>query len=303
MQLSALVSGANSLIGFALVKNLLYHNYKVHALVRKSSNVNHLKNQSSSITFHYYELEDYDQFDPSFNVDIFFHLAWKGTDKLNREDPIVQFENIGYSLSAVKLAKRLGATTFIGIGSQAEFAESLTPYNDDTKIDPNSYYGIAKFAAGKATRLLCESLGLKHVWIRVFSVYGPYDNPNSLISLIIQSIKYGTVLEMSDGNQIWDYMYSDDAAEAIYLLSIRGIHGKSYSLGSGEGLKIRDYIEIISNIEGINLKVFFTNDGSVLKSRNYLIADTKELIKDTNFDKHTYFIDGFKFIYNMTIET
>ena len=293
MSSTVLINGANSLIGFALVRRLLRQNYIVHTLVRKSSNIDHLKNLSSSIKFHYYELAEYDQFDPNFNVDVFFHLAWKGTDKLNRDNPIVQFENIGYSLSAVRLAKRLGATTFVGIGSQAEFAESLTPYNDDSKIDPISYYGIAKFAAGKATRLLCESLGIKHVWIRVFSVYGPYDNPNSLISLIIQSITQRTVLKMSDGNQIWDYMYSDDAADAIYLLSNNGIHGKSYSLGSGEGLKIRDYIEIIAGIEGIYLKVSYSNDGSVLRSRNYLVADINELYQDTIFKKGFDFKEGF----------
>lgn len=291
----ALVDGANGLIGYALIKKLLYENFIVHALVRKSSNIKHLINLSSGIIFHYCELEDYEHFDPTFNVDIVFHLAWRGTDKLSREDSVIQYENIEFSLSVVRLAKKLGAITFVGIGSQDEFSSVLIPYNDDTRIDPNNHYGIAKFAAGKATKILCDSLNLKHVWIRVFSVYGPYDNHQRLIPQIIESIKFSKTLQINNGHQVWDYLYVDDVANAIYLLALEGKHGKSYSLGSGIERTIRDYIEIIQKIEGVILEVVYNINDESCQIRPFLLSCNTELYLDTgikfDFDFRTGFIE------------
>ena len=54
-------------------------------------------------------------------------------------------------------------------------------------------------------------------------------------------------------NHLWDYLYADDAGDAILAIAEKGFDGKAYPLGSGKGRKLSEYIEDISGI--INPKV------------------------------------------------
>ena len=114
--------------------------------------------------------------------DIFFHLGWSGTKGADRFDPYIHTANVGYALDAAALAARLGCHTFVGAGSQAECGrtdEKLTPR---TLPRPENAYGIGKLAACHMTREYAHALGLRHVWTRILSVYGPNDGEKTLIS-------------------------------------------------------------------------------------------------------------------------
>lgn len=114
-------------------------------------------------------------------VDTFYHLAWEGTTGASRDDMPLQIRNIQYTIEAVELAHRLGCDTFIGAGSQAEYGRVEGILTARTPVFPENGYGMAKLCAGQMSRQRCSALGMRHIWVRILSVYGPYDGQASMV--------------------------------------------------------------------------------------------------------------------------
>ena len=199
-----------------------------------------------------------------------------------------------YALDAVKMAKSLGCKKFIGAGSQAEYGRVEGILKSDTPTKPETGYGIAKLCAGQMTKRLAYELGIEHIWVRVLSVYGPNDTPNSMVMSAINKLKEGVVAEFTKGEQMWDYLYSADAARAFFLLGEKGVSGKTYVLGSGKVRPLKEYIEIIRstvNPQGkINLGAIEYGENQVM----HLRADIGELHKDTGFEPKFEFEQGIR---------
>ncbi|MFQ9738488.1 MAG: NAD-dependent epimerase/dehydratase family protein [Christensenellaceae bacterium] len=130
----------------------------------------------------------------------FFHLAWQGTTGEARNDAYLQNENVRYALDAVSAAKRFGCKVFVGAGSQAEYGRAQQPLAADTPAFPENGYGIAKLCAGQLTRLLANRLGMRQVWARILSVYGPYDGENSMVMSAITALLEGRIPKFTAGS-------------------------------------------------------------------------------------------------------
>lgn len=96
------------------------------------------------------------------------------------------------------------------------------------------------------SRQLCGQLGLKHIWTRILSVYGPYDGERTMLSSAVREFASSRQTHFTKGEQLWDYLYSGDAAEILYLLGLNGKADKTYVLGSGTARPLREYIETLA---------------------------------------------------------
>lgn len=224
--------------------------------------------------------------------DIFYHMAWNGTTGDDRNDTNLQQQNIKGTLAAVKLAKQLKCHTFIGTGSQAEYGRVNDVLRPDTPTFPENGYGIAKLCAGQLSKIACSQLGIRHIWVRILSVYGPYDGMDTMVIATIKKLLTGEIPMFTKGEQEWDYLYSRDAGKAMLALGDRGADGEVYVLGSGKARPLRYYIEAIRNAVSPNNEI---DIGAIPYSQNqvmFLCADIEKLTKDTGFEPRTSFEEG-----------
>lgn len=226
--------------------------------------------------------------------DVFFHFAWACTAGEGRNDIDAQTRNIRYAMDAVEAAGRLGCECFIGAGSQAEYGRFEGKLNSKVPTFPDNGYGIAKLCAGQLSRIRCSQLGIRHIWFRILSVYGRYDGEQTMIMSSIRSMLNGESPEYTPAGQIWDYLYSEDAAEALYLAAQRGRDGAVYCLGSGQARPLKEYIEIMRDEidPGLSLKIGAKPYAD--KQVMYLCADITDLQKDTGFAPKFEFQDGIR---------
>lgn len=229
-------------VGSAVVRRALAHGMSVTCIVHKGSNRISNLPTDDRVKIIECNLSDYHSLKMEGKYDAFIHLAWEKTFGASRDDAEIQTRNIQYTLDAVHLAYSCGCKVFVGAGSQAEYGVQTVDLTSDLPVKPESGYGIAKYAAGKLSAMLCKSLDIRHNWIRILSVYGPNDGENTLISYVVRELKAGRSPELTKCEQTWDYLYADDAADAILAVAERGIDGKVYPLGSGRGRKLSDYI-------------------------------------------------------------
>lgn len=288
----AIVTGASGMIGVALIKILLKEEYEIIAIVRPNSKK--IKNipKNKHIRIIECDLSNLNSLtDKISNCDLFFHFGWIGTRGNVRNNTEIQLENIKITLDAVQLAKSSNCHTFVGAGSQAEYGLTDEKISPTTPINPITGYGIAKYASGKLSKLLAEQLEIKHCWGRILSVYGPGDN-NSMIMSCIDSISNDIPFNTTNGDQLWDYLYCDDCAQAFYDIALNGITGKVYTIGSGIAKPLKMYIEIIKDLINPDFKIGFGEIDYYPNQVMYLCADISELVSDTGFKPQISFKEG-----------
>lgn len=224
----------------------------------------------------------------------FYHLAWKGTFGEARNDYELQVENITHTLEAVRLAKELGCHTFVGAGSQAEYGRVEGILTPDTPAFPQTGYGMAKLCAGQMSRKLCSELGMRHIWARILSVYGPCDGAGTMVMSAIRKLLDGESPSFTRGEQQWDYLYSKDAGRALYLLGERGRAGSVYCLGSGQKKPLREYIELLRDIVAPGAKLGLGELPYAANQVMELWADISALTQDTGFVPDYSFEEGLR---------
>ena len=300
--MKAIVTGASGMIGSALINILLNENYEVIAIVRPNSKKIDNIPKNDNVEIVECDLSNLKSLFGRFSdCELFFHFGWVATMGNARDDADLQLKNIEYTLDAVNLANDGGCKAFVGAGSQAEYGlcdEKLSP---NTPVNPITGYGIAKYSAGKLSQLLCSQLGIKFNWGRILSVYGPGDN-NSMIMACINSILNNEEFNTTKGDQIWDYLYCDDCAQAFLDIAKKGVDGKVYSIGSGEAIPLKEYIKIIRDLINPDFKIGFGKIDYYPNQVMYLCADISELSEDTGFKPKTLFEEGIKNILKLKVD-
>ena len=227
-------------------------------------------------------------------ADAFFHLAWAGTTGAGRNDMPAQIDNIRYTIDAVRAAAALGCRVFVGAGSQAEYGRADGALSPDTPCFPENGYGMAKLCAGQMSRVECERLGVDHIWPRILSVYGPWDGEGSMISSTIRKLLAGERPVLSAGTQLWDYLYADDAAEALFRMAVFGKSGAVYPLGGGVARPLSHYIRAMRDAIDPALPLGFGEIPFGSRQVMRLEADISALRNDTGFEPRTDFETGIR---------
>ncbi len=296
-----IITGATGAIGMALIENLISDGIEVLVFCRHDSKRKERIPRHSLVSVNDCSLEQLAtvENETGKRYDVFYHFAWDGTTGNARNDMYLQNLNVKYSLDAVTVASRFGCHTFIGAGSQAEYGRVEGKITSDLPVHPENGYGMGKLAAGMMTRVYAHQLGMKHIWTRILSVYGPYDSEKTMVMYTINKLKEGEVPQFTKAEQIWDYLYSDDAAAAFRLLGEKGIDGKTYVIGHGDARPLAEFIKDIRDVTDPNAKI---NLGALPYSEKqvmHLQADINELKKDLGWTPKVSFRDGINRILHM----
>lgn len=246
------ISGPTGAIGMALIEKCIAEETHVLAICHKGSGRIKYIPDSPYVNIVEADLSDYrDLFregEATKEYDVFYHFAWSGTVGEARNDMHLQTDNIAYTMDAVELAERLGCHTFIGAGSQAEYGRKEGKLTPDMPANPENGYGMAKLCAGQMSRVACQRKHIRHIWTRILSVYGPYDGAGSMIMSAVRKIWNGEPTAFTPGEQMWDYLYSKDAAQIFYELGTQGKDGAVYCVGSGQARELKGYIKDIYRV-------------------------------------------------------
>jgi len=299
---SMIITGATSSLGCALIDECIKNNTEVLALVNPGSkNIDRIP-KHELVTLQECALSDLKelasaQSEKTGTYDALVHLAWGATHgEKDRSLLYPQVDNVTYTLDAIKLAKNAGCKVFVGAGSQAEYGRTNERLTENTPERPETPYGIAKLCAGRMGRIAAKEAGIRFVWPRILSTYGPKYLPYTVVNYTINELLAGRKPSLSGGDQVWDFIYSRDAARALYLLAKKGKDGEVYVIGSGKERLLKEYLTDIASIIdpenkiGLGLGEKPYTDTTVM----HLSCDISKLSSDTGFVPETHFAEGIK---------
>ncbi|MBQ9308020.1 MAG: NAD(P)-dependent oxidoreductase [Clostridia bacterium] len=295
----AAITGATGAIGMGIIKALLGEGSEVYVFANPDSKRNHVLPRDERVHVIPCGLNGLKDFVPEngMRAEAFFHLGWAGTTGPGRDDMKMQNQNVAYSLDAVELAERLGCEVFVGTGSQAEYGRTDALLSPSTPTFPENGYGMGKLSAGLMTRMHARQRGIRHVWARILSVYGPYDGEHNLIMTIMRELMEGKAPEATAGEQVWSFLYSEDAAKGLLAMAERGHDGKIYMLGGEETDTLRHYLEDVARVVGREGAIRFGalpyREGQVMRLR----ADLSDTVRDLSWHPETSFTQGIEKTY------
>ncbi|SDH60034.1 Nucleoside-diphosphate-sugar epimerase [Pseudobutyrivibrio sp. 49] len=242
------ITGATSMIGVALINECVKNGDRVLAIVREGTRRLKRLPESYLIQIEFADLDNLDNVKGDGKpYDVFYHFAWGHTSKVERDLPLAQEDNIRTTLEAVELANKLGCKKFVGAGSQAEYGNYSCEITEDTVPNPTTSYGISKLSANLLSRRMCEQLDIKHIWARIFSVYGCNDNEGTMLDYAINQFIKGETASFSAATQTWNYLFESDAGRMFYLLGIKEVESGIYHVAGNESKPLRKYIEQVAS--------------------------------------------------------
>lgn len=151
--------------------------------------------------------------------------------------------------------QKVGKIVFISSGGAVYGKESNMPLKEDAITNPISSYGIQKISIEKLLYLYNYIYDLDYRIVRLANPFGPYQRPDGRLGVvttfIYKAINNEPVTIYGDGSVIRDFIYIDDAIDAILNIAegkgcdSTGKEHKLFNVGSGEGISINEVIKCI----------------------------------------------------------
>lgn len=136
--------------------------------------------------------------------------------------------------------------------STDEVFGSLGPeglFREDTPYQPNSPYSATKAASDHLVRAWHHTYGLPAVMSNCSNNYGPYHYPEKLIPLVILNALEGAPLPIyGTGENVRDWLFVEDHAEALVLIATAGRPGESYNVGGASEQRNIDVVKAICTV-------------------------------------------------------
>jgi GDP-L-fucose synthase len=200
--------------------------------------------------------------------DLVIHLAATvGGIGANRENPGRFFyENLMMGAHLMEQARRSGVSKFVALGTVCAYPKfAPVPFREEDlwngyPEETNAPYGLAKkmlLVQGQAYR---EQYGFNSIFLLPVNLYGPRDNfdPASshvipaLIRKCVEAVEAGhpSITVWGTGRATREFLYVEDAAEAIALAAERYDGGEPVNIGAGFEVTIRDLVSLIARLGG-----------------------------------------------------
>ena len=238
-QKKVIVTGGTGFIGRHLVPKLLKLNYQV-IIFGRDPHAAKILPWIDDVEFVQYDLDD--QVIPDIPMqDIgLIHLAWPGLPNYKKD--FHENKNLPDSLSFIEQCLAAGLKKVLVTGTCFEYGMKEGKILSNDATNPSNPYARAKDKLRQSLLNLQDKYDFSMQWARLFYMYGPSQNPKSIIAQLDEAAKNNErVFNMSGGAQLRDYLPVSQAADQLLNLYMRYPDG-TYNICSGKPISIEQLV-------------------------------------------------------------
>lgn len=253
-----LVTGGGGFIGANLIHRLVNLNLHPHVFMRSSRNDWRIRSVLKKIKLHQCDLTHESrvrrlvrQIKPKY----IFHCATYGGYPFQTDPHQIFAANLVGTFNLVNACLENGFYGFVNTGSSSEYGFKDSPCDEKTLPEPNSDYAVSKVAATLYCRFMARSHHLPIVTFRLYSVYGPYEEPKRFIPTLIRCGLQKQSPPLVASKTARDFIHVDDVVN-LYLKVLKGRlpSGEVFNVSTGRQSTVRDVVSGVSRLIGFEFK-------------------------------------------------
>ncbi len=286
-------------MGANLCKRLLNDGHEVHLLLREAHSRWRIDSIQNEVNIHILDLSDVEALwssIASIRPDWVFHLAAYGAYSSQSDLRRMTETNLMATVNLVDTCCKVGFDVFINTGSSSEYGLKDHAPSESERLEPNSLYAITKAAATHYCRHIAQTRNVSLTTLRLYSVFGPYEEPTRLIpTLIVEGLK-GRLPSLVNPSVARDYIFIDDVLEAYILAASNPTKttGKIYNIGTGVQTSLREVVNLACRL----LPIKDEPEWGTMPDREWdasiWVADHRSIAKDLDWQPGYSLQDGFR---------
>ncbi len=252
-----LLTGGTGFVGANLARHLLAGGHDVHLLVRPSFNPWRIEEIRSSIRL--VETDLLDAADTARAVaevrpDWVFHLAAHGAYSWQNDIQRIFQTNLLATVNLLEACRKTGFESFVHTGSSSEYGFKDHSPDEQEWVDPNSPYAAAKASATQLCRLVSRSADLHVVTLRLYSAFGPFEDPGRLMPTLIREGLLGRFPPMADPRTARDFIHVGDVCSACLAAAASPAleRGSVFNIGTGIQTTLAELTGLARRLLGIS---------------------------------------------------
>ena len=243
MSKKVLLTGGTGLIGKESIPFLLKDGFEIYAIAledKKSDDINWIK-------CNLFDTESVKSIIEKIKPEFLLNFAWiTGGDYLTSEKNHM-FKNAG--LEMLKLFKQNGGKRAVYAGTCFEYDITGEVLKETSPINPKTLYAQSKNELHIACEKYSKENNLSFGWGRIFYVFGRNEHPSRLTAKLLDAMKRNEQFDLGAPNNLLDYMYTKDIAEA-FVKFLQNDYSGSVNICTGNGILLKDYALKIQELSG-----------------------------------------------------
>jgi nucleoside-diphosphate-sugar epimerase len=251
------ITGATGFVGANLAGQMLADGHEVHLLLRPGHKRWRIEPIREHVRMHVVALQDEEGLANALSLvepDWVFHLAAYGAYPTETDFREMVSTNVLGTANLVRASLRAGFESFVNAGSSSEYGlKDHAPLETD-RLEPNSDYAVTKAAATHLCSRLGRSEDANITTLRLYSAYGPWEEPSRLIpNLAIQGLE-GRLPNLASPSIARDFVYVDDVVDAFVLTAEdpRPESGAVLNVGTGVETSLREIVSVAREVLNID---------------------------------------------------
>ncbi len=293
----AIVTGADGFLGSHLVCELLEAGYDVVAVVLKESHARNVLKKNPHLDFLECSMEEYRNLENKEtwkDADYLFHFAWAGVSDEGGGDYHVQLNNVRCTCDLLFTVAELGIKRMV-------FASSIMEWEHKKAFDQQKYlqplrntYHIAKTSARMLLSLYAANMNIDFCPVIISNVYGEGERSARLINTALRKILAGEHMSFTSGEQLYDFIYCDDAVHAIRIVAEQGRSQTAYYIGNSKQKPLKEFLLEMRDLLNPSYELGLGEIPFHGVSLDYTEFDTNALFAELGFEPKYTFAQGIK---------
>ena len=292
-----LVTGAAGFVGARLARTLASRGDEVHAVVSPASHRWRLESEPR-ISVHVADLCDADALTRTVREarpDVIYHLAAHGAYPHQTDAARILRTNVLGTELLLRTCEAQGYELFVSAGSSSEYGSKTEPMRESDLPEPNSPYAVSKVAQTLLCQQRAAAAGLPIVVLRLFSVYGPLEEPTRLVPTLLRAILAGTEIAMTSPKTSRDFIHVDDVVAAFLQVdALRKLGGEVLNLGTGIQSSLEDVVAAAERASGKTARCVWNSMAPRSWDTTTWVADVTKLREKLGFTAPTSLVEGLR---------
>lgn len=248
----ALVTGGTGFVGANLVRRLLEDGHDLGLLAGPNHDPWRLAELSGKVRWLEASIETgagLDELVADFKPQWVFHLAAHGAYSWQRDQAAILRTNVLGTANLLEACLRAGFEIFVNTGSSSEYGSKDHAAREDEPLEPDSPYAVGKAAATWYCSQSARATGAPIVTLRLYSVYGPYEEPRRFIPQLVARGLEGSLPPLANPVTARDFVYVDDVCDAYVRVAAGSVvPGAVYNVGTGVQTTLGQAVELARRV-------------------------------------------------------